>query len=103
MPAAHVNQIIAALPLDRAAAEPLFRQLYGAIRAAILDGRLSPGMRLPPTREFCRLLGVSRQTVLNAYAQLAAEGYLDGTVGRGTFISADVPLPVSAPAPPAAS
>lgn len=102
MPTSHVNSLIAALPLDRGAAEPLFRQLYGAIKAAILDGRMGPGMQLPPTRAFCRLLAVSRQTVLNAYALLAAEGYLDGTVGRGTFISPDVPLsvpPSAAPAP----
>lgn len=45
-------------------------------------------MQLPPTREFCRLLAVSRQTVLNAYALLTAEGYLDGTVGRGTLSAA---------------
>ena len=104
MPAAHVNQIIAALPLDRGLAEPLFRQLYGAIKAAILAGSLAPGTQLPPTRAFCGLLGVSRQTVLNAYAQLAAEGYLDGAVGRGTFISAEVPMSVAPPAgQPAAS
>ena len=100
MPASHLNQIIAALPLQRGTTEPLFRQLYAAIKAAILDGRMSPGMQLPPTRDFCRLLAVSRQTVLNAYALLTAEGYLDGAVGRGTFVSRDVPLsvPVAAPA-----
>ncbi|MEG1051175.1 MAG: winged helix-turn-helix domain-containing protein, partial [Janthinobacterium sp.] len=98
MPASHLHQLIAALPLQRGAAEPLFRQLYAAVKAAILDGRMSPGMQLPPTREFCRLLAVSRQTVLNAYALLTAEGYLDGTVGRGTFVSGDVPAPLAAPA-----
>ena len=96
MPASHLNQIITALPLQRGAIEPLFRQLYAAIKAAILDGRMSPGMQLPPTRDFCHLLAVSRQTVLNAYALLTAEGYLDGAVGRGTFVSVDVP--VAAPA-----
>ncbi|MCL6485177.1 MAG: winged helix-turn-helix transcriptional regulator, partial [Janthinobacterium lividum] len=98
MPASCLFQIIAALPLQRGATEPLFRQLYAAIKAAILDGRMSAGMQLPPTRDFCRLLAVSRQTVLNAYALLAAEGYLDGAVGRGTFVSRDVPQPVAAPA-----
>ncbi|NVI80710.1 aminotransferase class I/II-fold pyridoxal phosphate-dependent enzyme, partial [Janthinobacterium sp. BJB401] len=98
MPASHLHQLIAALPLQRGAGEPLFRQLYAAIKAAILDGRMSPGMQLPPTRDFCRLLAVSRQTVLNAYALLTAEGYLDGAVGRGTFVSRDVPLPAPVPA-----
>ncbi|HAT33059.1 MAG TPA: PLP-dependent aminotransferase family protein [Janthinobacterium sp.] len=92
----HPTQILTALPLDRADATPLFRQLYAAIKAAILSGTISPGMQLPPTREFCRLLAISRQTVLNAYAQLTAEGYLSGSVGKGTFVSAL--LPVAAPA-----
>ena len=85
-------QLAAMLPLDRAQPEPLFRQLYAAMKAAILDGALAPGTRLPPTRAFCALLAVSRQTVLNAYALLAAEGYLDGAVGRGTFVSRAMPV-----------
>lgn len=95
----HVTQILAALALDRAAPAPLFRQLYGAIKGAVLSGAISPGMQLPPTRALCRLLGVSRQTVLNAYAQLSAEGYLSGNVGQGTFVSGQLP---AAPPPAAA-
>ena len=91
---------LAALPLQRGAPEPLFRQLYAQIKQAILNGTLAPGMQLPPTRALCALLSVSRQTVLNAYEQLRAEGYLSGTVGKGTFIGAHLPLgahlPVSA-------
>ena len=94
--------ILAALPLDHASKVPLFRQLYARIKAAILQGIFSPGMALPPTRALCTLLGVSRQTVLNAYNQLHAEGYLSGTVGCGTFISADLPLAPRASAAPAA-
>ena len=97
----HAHLLIAALPLDRNLAMPLFRQLYAAMKAAILDGTLAPGAQLPPTRAFCTLLPlpVSRQTVLNAYALLAAEGYLDGAVGKGTFVSLAVPVPVPVPAP----
>ncbi|WP_317204371.1 PLP-dependent aminotransferase family protein [Janthinobacterium sp.] len=87
----HITQILAALPLDRADPAPLFRQLYGAVKEAILNGAIGAGLQLPPTRELCRLLGVSRQTVLNAYAQLTAEGYLSGSVGKGTFVSAQLP------------
>lgn len=86
------SALLSALPLDRGASEPLFRQLYRVTKDAILRGALAPGMQLPPTRELCALLGVSRQTVLNAYAQLCAEGYLSGTVGRGTFITDQLPL-----------
>ncbi|TFW30815.1 MocR-like pyridoxine biosynthesis transcription factor PdxR [Massilia horti] len=81
----------AAAPLDRAAATPLFRQLYVHLKESILNGALPAGARLPPTRTLCRMLGVSRQTVLAAYDQLMAEGYLSGTVGRGTFVSGSIP------------
>ena len=87
----HLTQLLAALPLDRAGPSALFRQLYAAIKHAILSGAIQPGMQLPPTRDFCRLLGISRQTVLNAYDQLMAEGYLSGSVGKGTFVSARLP------------
>src|SRR5438445_11580385 len=91
----HPTQLLASLQLDRAGPTALFRQLYAAIKHAILSGAVKPGMQLPPTRDFCRLLGISRQTVLNAYAQLMAEGYLSGSVGKGTFVSER--LPISSP------
>jgi len=95
----HIPDILAATPLERGSPAPLFRQLYARIKEAILRGTLSPGMQLPPTRDLSELLGVSRQTVLNAYDQLTAEGYLSGTVGRGTFISAHLPIALPADAP----
>lgn len=91
----HFSSII----LDRSAPVPLFRQLYAAVKDAVLRGALSPGMQLPPTRELCRLMGVSRQTVLNAWDQLLAEGYLSGTVGKGTFIGSQLPVGARTPAP----
>jgi GntR family transcriptional regulator/MocR family aminotransferase len=89
----HVHDILAAIPLDRQAATPLFRQLYLQLKEAILSGGVAPSARLPATRELGRLLGLSRQTVLAAYEQLAAEGYLEGAVGKGTFVSASLPAP----------
>lgn len=62
--------------------------LFGQIREAIASGRLSPGDRLPTTRELARELGVARSTVATVYARLVAEGLLDGRVGDGTFIAA---------------
>ncbi len=88
----HVAQSLATLRLDPAARTPMFRQLYAAIKQAILSGGIGPGMQLPPTRELAQLFAVSRQTVLNAYAQLMAEGYLSGAVGKGTFVSARLPI-----------
>lgn len=92
-------ELFSSLPLDRASATPLFRQLYAQVKEAVLRGTLTPGMRLPPTRELCALLSVSRQTVLNAYDLLIAEGFLDGTVGKGTFISRHLPVSARDAAP----
>ena len=59
------------------------------IREGIRSGRLTRGTRLPPTRELARDLGVSRGTVLQAYEQLVAEGWISGRRGSSTFVSAD--------------
>jgi GntR family transcriptional regulator/MocR family aminotransferase len=80
-----------ALQLDERSAKPLFLQLYEALRGGALSGRLSAGMRLPATRALAGELGVSRNTVLNAYEQLLAEGYLVGRGGSGTFVAPDLP------------
>jgi GntR family transcriptional regulator/MocR family aminotransferase len=69
----------------------LYRQLYDALRIAILDGRLAAGCQFPASRALARQLGVSRFTVVSAYEQLLAEGFIHGTVGSGTFVSAELP------------
>jgi GntR family transcriptional regulator/MocR family aminotransferase len=79
------------LHLDPDAATPLYRQLYDGLRGAILDGRLASGARLPSSRLLATDLGVGRNTVLSAYEQLAAEGYLEGQVGAGTRVAALLP------------
>jgi GntR family transcriptional regulator / MocR family aminotransferase len=71
--------------------EPLHRQLYTVVKQAILGGHLRPGASLPSTRLLARDLRVSRTTVLSAFDQLTAEGYLEGKMGSGTRVSAYVP------------
>lgn len=91
------------LHLDAESAEPLHRRLYFALRDAILAGRLAPGQRLPATRTLAATLGIARNTVLAAYDQLAAEGYVDGRPGAGTMVCAalaDSPSPPDRPAAP---
>lgn len=92
LPTMHAHDLIAATPLERSGEIPLFRQLYARLKDAILQGTLAPGARLPATRTLCVALGVSRQTVLAAYDQLTAEGYLRGGVGHGTFVDEALPL-----------
>jgi GntR family transcriptional regulator / MocR family aminotransferase len=88
-----------ALALDRESGIPLHRQIYDGIRGAILDGRLSPGHRLPSTRGLAVDLAVSRLPVLTAYDQLLHEGYLEGRVGSGTFVSTALPDDLLRPRP----
>ena len=85
--------------LDRNSAVPLFRQLYLQIRAAVLSQRLRPGLRLPSTRRLASQLGLARASVVTAYEQLLAEGYVAGRVGSGTYISSDLPEPVEGRSP----
>ena len=61
-----------------------------ALRQLILDGVLAPGLRLPATRALAQSLGVSRDTVEMAYAQLRLDGYLQRQAGSGSFVSATV-------------
>ncbi|WP_395668364.1 PLP-dependent aminotransferase family protein [Rhodoferax sp.] len=70
---------------------PLHRQLYEALRRAVLDGQLSAGDRLPSSRELTQDLGLSRNTVVAALNQLAVEGYLVSRVGSGTFVNDELP------------
>ncbi|CAM5257362.1 MocR-like pyridoxine biosynthesis transcription factor PdxR [Rhodanobacter lindaniclasticus] len=66
---------------------PAYGQLTRAFKAAILDGSLGGGTRLPPSRALAQELGMSRITVLSAYDQLRAEGYLQSRVGSGSYVS----------------
>jgi GntR family transcriptional regulator / MocR family aminotransferase len=70
---------------------PLYQTLYSHMRAAILSGELTAGMKLPSTRALAEELNISRNTVLNAYRQLLAEGYLEGREGSGTFVAHVLP------------
>jgi GntR family transcriptional regulator/MocR family aminotransferase len=83
-------------------ASPLFQRLYRALRQAVLDGRLRPGARLPATRYLAEELGISRNTVLTAYDQLASEGFLELRHRSGVFVAEDLPeAPAPQPAPAA--
>jgi len=91
-----MTKLSSALPnatviLDPKSDVALHAQLYEQLRGAILAGDLESGTRLPSTRELARELGVARNTVLNAFEQLGLEGYLDGHVGNGTYVSTQVP------------
>jgi GntR family transcriptional regulator/MocR family aminotransferase len=76
--------------LDRASGTPLSRQIYMQVRSAVLSGALCAGTRVPSSRAMASRLGVARASVVSAYAQLLAEGYVESRHGSGTFISSGV-------------
>src|ERR1700712_1839546 len=74
--------------------------VFHHLRHSILTGTLPGGGRLPPSRSLAQELGVARQTVVLAYERLAAEGYVRGRTGRGTYGATDRPDQAPAPAAP---
>lgn len=77
--------------LDEKSEAPLYRQIYETVRRSILSGEFQSGRQLPATRQLAKQLGVSRLTVINAYEQLYAEGYLESRTGAGTFVAEHLP------------
>jgi GntR family transcriptional regulator / MocR family aminotransferase len=73
--------------LDRASRTPLARQIYMQVRSAVLAGALRPGSRVPSSRAMASKLGVARASVVSAYEQLLAEGYVESRRGSGTSIA----------------
>src|SRR5215218_493786 len=88
----------------RRGAAPLHAQLEAQLRDGVRDGRLAPGVRLPSSRALAAELGVSRGVVVEAYGQLAAEGYLAVRPGAAPRVAAGAAAasarPPAAPAAP---
>jgi GntR family transcriptional regulator/MocR family aminotransferase len=92
------------LDFSRASGPRLRARIEDGLREAIRTGRLPRGTRLPPTRALARDLGVSRGTLLEVYAQLAAEGWIAGRQGSSTVVAFDAALsrgaiPIRSPSP----
>lgn len=83
------DAVLGSLSLERGSV-PLSVQLYQSLRRAMLEGRIAQASRLPASRVLAAELGVSRATVIAAYDQLAAEGYIEGRRGAGMFVVPDV-------------
>ena len=90
-----------AIDLDRDGGEALHRQIEASIRGRIRSGALPAGVALPPTRALAAELGVTRGVVVEAYAQLVAEGYLTSRGGGYTQVApaAAAVSPAAAPKP----
>lgn len=74
------------LRIEGASDEPIHRQIFDQVVARIRTRAFPPGFKLPPTRLLARELGTHRNTVARAYAELEAAGFVNGAVGRGTYV-----------------
>jgi GntR family transcriptional regulator / MocR family aminotransferase len=83
--------------IDSQAHGPLFLRIAHAVSQDVTRGRLRPGARLPGSRSLAQSLGVHRNTVVAAYAELAAEGWVEARAGGGTYVSRELPEPVPRP------
>lgn len=79
-----------AIELNRKADQALYQQIVEQIKAHICDGRLPAATQLPTVRELAKQLGVTRLTVQNAYSELQSGGWVEATIGRGTFVNSKV-------------
>src|SRR5690606_34129884 len=75
------------LKIDRTHTLALYQQIVEQFKDRISSGRLPAGARLPTVRQLAADLGVTRLTVQNAYGTLQDAGWIESTVGRGTFVS----------------
>jgi GntR family transcriptional regulator / MocR family aminotransferase len=85
-----------ALSLPPRGSRALLRSLHAQLRAAILDGRLPPGQRLPSSRALAQTYGISRNTAVAAYDLLLSEGYLQARRASGVYV-ASVQAPAASP------
>jgi GntR family transcriptional regulator / MocR family aminotransferase len=81
-----------AIHLPAKGSREMLRSLHRQLRAAIIEGRLQPSLRLLPTRLLAGRLGISRNTVSAAYELLLSEGYVVTKIGSGTYVADVVPL-----------
>lgn len=87
----------ALISVDRRLRKTLQQQIYEGFRTRILSGDVSPGQPVPSSRALATELSVSRFPVLNAYAQLHAEGYFESRSGSGTFVATSLRKRAHAP------
>jgi DNA-binding transcriptional MocR family regulator len=92
------------LSLDPASGQPMYQQIFDQVVTRIRSGAFPPAFRLPASRALAEAIGTHRNTVVRAYEELLAAGFIESTVGRGTFVARSQPLgarPLAASGPDA--
>jgi GntR family transcriptional regulator/MocR family aminotransferase len=83
----HMRLSLDIMSVDRGSDEPMHRQIYSTLRRYILEGRIPAQALLPSTRSLAEDLKVGRNTVIAAYDQLLAEGFIESRGGSGTWVA----------------
>lgn len=76
--------------VNKESGTPIYQQVADFLRNNIVTGRIPPGSRLPSSRQLLTHLGVSRTTIITAYSELLADGYIVGHIGSGTYVAHDI-------------
>jgi GntR family transcriptional regulator/MocR family aminotransferase len=95
MPKSPGGALLSVFNIEKNTSVPIYRQLDASLRRLILCGTLTPGQKLPSTRELSSELGISRITVKSVYEQLVAEGYARAKTGAGTFVAEGLEIEAS--------
>lgn len=80
------------ISINRTSATPIFRQLANALITLIRNGKLKPGRQIPSSRDMAALIGLNRTTVVAAYDELKAQGWLEVIGKKGMFVSRHLPV-----------
>jgi len=80
------------ITIDKQAKQPVYLQIANRLMELVREGNLQPGYRLPGSRQLAELLNINRQTVVQAYDELLAQGWLESRTGSGTFVTAHLPI-----------
>ncbi len=90
-----IDAALLAIALDKTLRQPMFEQLAQNLRQLILAKKIPAGAKIPSSRQLASELSVSRVTIVTAFDQLIAEGYLQGRRGAGVFVVNDLPEEIS--------
>jgi len=76
--------------VDKVSTTPVYLQIAGAIREGVMQGQIPAGYKMPGTRQLSEEIGVHRKTVIAAYYELEAQGWLEIHPIKGSFISQEI-------------
>lgn len=78
--------------INKAISVPVYLQISSSFTESILQGKLRKGLKLPGSREVAHLLNINRMTMVAAYNELEAQGWIEKIERKGTFVKSDLPV-----------